>query len=197
MGEKSSRQVKSSVLPENDLLNDAVIFAVERHCGQLRKGTGIPYIVHPIETMSILVNMRADVSLMAAGILHDVIEDTDTSETELLERFGEDVYNLVMSHTEDKSKSWEERKKHAVSETVNAPFRSKMLVLADKVANLRSLRSDYRELGDALWNRFNAPKEKQAWYYGEMKKALSETEGDFRTAEIYGEMVKLCEELFG
>ena len=197
MGAKQTECGNSELFRDNELLNEAVIFAVRRHSGQFRKGTRLPYIVHPLETLSILVNMKADTALMAAGVLHDVIEDTDTSEKELLERFGEDVCRLVMSHSEDKSKSWDERKKHAVSELKKSSFRVKMLVMADKVSNLRSIYADYRDMGEELWERFNAPREKQEWYYGAIKDALAEMKDDCHTAEVYGEMVRLCKEIFG
>lgn len=150
---------------ENYLLEKAIHFATFKHAGQLRKGTTVPYIVHPLETMKILLSMNADTNLLIAGLLHDTVEDTDTSIEEITEIFGADVAALVGGHSEDKSKSWEERKTHAIKVLADASRRMKMLVMADKVSNLRSMAADYRAVGDKLWSRFNAPVEKQAWYY--------------------------------
>ncbi|MBR2627062.1 MAG: bifunctional (p)ppGpp synthetase/guanosine-3',5'-bis(diphosphate) 3'-pyrophosphohydrolase, partial [Peptococcaceae bacterium] len=154
-----------AVQRDNARLNQAIIFATERHAGQLRKGTALPYILHPLETLQILSEMQADMDLQIAGVLHDVLEDTNTTLEELITLFGEDVASLVNHHSEDKSRSWAERKTTAVLAAKQADERIKMLILADKLSNLRAISRDYAALGDTLWERFNAPKEKQAWYY--------------------------------
>ena len=101
---------------ENYLLEKSIHFATNHHAGQVRKGTHIPYIVHPLETMNILRSMNADTNLLIAGVLHDTIEDTEATHDDILDRFGTDVVTLVDSHSEDKSKTWEERKTHAIKE---------------------------------------------------------------------------------
>lgn len=181
---------------ENYMLEKAIHFATSKHAGQLRKGTTVPYIVHPLETMNILRAMNADTNLLIAGLLHDTVEDTDTTTEEIAELFGADVAALVGGHSEDKSKTWNERKTHAIEELAKASWRMKMLVMADKVSNLRSMWADYCELGDELWTRFNASKEKQAWYYSGIQDALYEMQGSLYTAEIYWEMVNLFKDLF-
>ncbi len=180
----------------NPLLTEAIAYATECHAGQFRKGTSIPYIVHPLETLHILASMHADLPLLIAGVLHDTLEDTGATPEEIRERFGPDVLELVLSHTEDKSKSWDERKQHAIDSLNAAPMQQQMLVMADKVANLRSLYADYQQLGDALWARFHAPKEKQAWYYSMIQDALYEMQLFPTTKDVYREMVGLYKELF-
>lgn len=86
---------------ENHLLEKAIHFATAKHAGQLRKGTTTPYIVHPLETMNILRSMNADTNLLIAGLLHDTVEDTDTTVEEIAEVFGTDVADLVGGHSED------------------------------------------------------------------------------------------------
>ena len=181
---------------ENHLLEKAIHFATNKHAGQLRKGTTTPYIVHPLETMSILRSMNADTNLLIAGLLHDTVEDTDTTVEEIAEVFGTDVAALVGGHSEDKSKTWEERKTHAIQELAESSTRMKMLVMADKVSNLRSIAADYAALGDDLWSRFNAPKEKQAWYYSGIQDALWDMQLDPDTSGIYWEMVGLYKDVF-
>lgn len=181
---------------ENRLLEQAIRFAVTHHAGQLRKGTSTPYILHPLETMQILHTMGADTNLLIAGVLHDTLEDTDATFTEIVGRFGTDVAALVRAHSEDKSKTWEERKAAAIKHLQTADPRLKMLVMADKVANLRSMAADYRTYGEYLWERFNAPKAKQAWYYSGVQDALREMQNDPRTAPVYWEMVGLFKDLF-
>lgn len=178
------------------VLEDAISFATKRHAGQVRKGSDIPYITHPLETMNILNTMKADTALLIAGVLHDTVEDTDTTPEEILELFGEDVAALVAAHTEDKSKSWTERKQHTINELQTAPLRVKMLIMADKVSNLRSMYADYKLMGDELWKRFNAPKEKQAWYYSGVQDALYEMQNYPTTQATYREMVALFNNIF-
>ena len=177
-------------------LNQAIIFATERHAGQVRKGTDIPYIVHPLETMLILSHMHADINLQIAGLLHDLVEDTDTSVEEIAARFGDDVASLVNHHSEDKSKSWAERKTTAIYALKSADERIKMLVLADKLSNLRSIARDYAELGDGVWERFNAPKEKQAWYYNGILDALGDLQQYIETADAYRELTEHYKDVF-
>lgn len=179
------------------LLNEAIEFAIEKHAGQLRKGTARPYITHPLEVVQILETMGVDEVLLMAGVLHDTLEDTDATEEEVRALFGEDVAELVCGHTEDKSKSWKERKQHAIEEVQLADFSMKMLVLADKLSNLRDMSRDYREVGEVLWKRFRAPKERQAWYYHGMQEALAVLGEVPQTKEVYQEMCTLIREVFG
>ncbi len=180
----------------NDTLLQAIYFATERHCGQCRKGTHTPFIIHPLETMTILASMKADTNLLVAGLLHDIVEDTDTSIEEIRQLFGNDVAELVGGHTEDKRQSWKERKQAEIDGCREASERLKMLILADKLANLRSMYVDYRDEGEVFWERFNAPKEMQAWYYGGVQDALYEMQLYSNTAQAYWEMVELYKDIF-
>ena len=188
----------SKELPKdtNALLDKAINFAVAKHAGQTRKGTTIPYITHPLETMTILNSMRADTNLLIAGLLHDTLEDTNTTADEITKNFNKDVTELVTSHTEDKTKPWKERKSIEIKELEQASKRVKMLVMADKVSNLRNIYLDYIQLGDELWNRFNAPKTKQAWYYSKIIDALVDMQVFEDTAKTYWEMVDLYKDIF-
>ncbi|MCD8344874.1 MAG: HD domain-containing protein [Oscillospiraceae bacterium] len=185
-----------SITQESQKLNEAIIFAVNQHAGQLRKGTNRPYILHPIEVLQILHSMKADTNLMIAGLLHDTVEDTGATVDEISERFGEDVAGLVAAHSEDKSKTWDERKTFAIEELRTADKRLKMLVMADKLSNMRSIESDYNEIGKEPWNRFNAPFEKQQWYYTGIKDTLSDMAYYPETKECYEELVGIWERVF-
>lgn len=180
----------------SELLNKAIIFATECHAGQVRKGTTKTYISHPLETLTILNYMQVDENLLIAGVLHDTIEDTSATYEQIEELFGNDVAELVGKHSEDKSKTWYERKSNAIKELGNAPVRVKLLVMADKVANLRSMWVDYQNQGEKLWERFNAPKEKQAWYYSGIQDALVDLQYIPEAKEIYWEMVGRYKDLF-
>ena len=171
-------------------------YAMDCHKGAVRKGTTRPYILHPIETLQILSSMNVDINLMVAGILHDTLEDTDATLLDIYSQFGVDVAALVNGHTEDKRKIWYMRKLHTISELPTANIRHKMLVLADKVANLRNMYADYKQVGEELWERFNAPKELQAWYYSKVIDGLDELQDYPETESVYWEMVSLFKDLF-
>ena len=177
-------------------LHDAIIFAAKAHKGQVRKGTDVDYLTHPMEVLQILTQMRADGNLLIAGVLHDVAEDTDVTIDEIREKFGDDVAALVDHHTEDKSLSWRVRKEHAIASLEYADKRTQMLVMADKVANQRSIYADLQKHGEALWDRFNAPKAEQSWYYSAVQDALKEMQNYEDTAEIYWEMVSTYKDIF-
>ena len=185
-------------LAENELLNNAIAFAVEKHKNGLRKGTKMPYIVHPLEVMHNLMLMGADKNLMAAGVLHDTVEDTDATLDEIAEKFGKDVASLVASHTEkDKSLPWKKRKDIALEHLKQANKREQMLVLADKLSNMRAIARDYDKIQDKLWERFNRGKEDQAWYYRSGAASLLKL-GEYEdTKGLYGEFVELVDKVFG
>ncbi len=92
------------------MVQKAAIFASQAHEGKVRKGTKIPYIIHPLETAAIVSGLTGDEAVICAALLHDVIEDTQVTYEELLEQFGNRVAGLVRFESEDKSKSWQERK---------------------------------------------------------------------------------------
>ena len=194
-GEKMAK--KDNYLEQNALLNKAIVYAVEKHSGQLRKGTHIPYIVHPMEVMAILNEMRAGMNVVIAGVLHDTVEDTSATIDDIIREFGEEIAELVGSHTEDKSKTWSQRKALGLKELEEGSFELKCLVLADKLSNVRNMDRDSQREGDDYWDRFNAPKEKQAWYYRGAVKALAELENNENTCIRYKEFRRIVENTFG
>lgn len=120
----------------------ALDFAARKHSHQRRKGLmAEPYVNHLIEVALLLAEATdgGDPTLVMAGLLHDTLEDTDTTRDELSRAFGEDVTVLVSEVTDDKSLSREERKRLQVETAPHKPARARMLKIADKIANLRSI----------------------------------------------------------
>lgn len=196
-GKKStSPEISEKAQKENALLNQAILFAVQHHAGAVRKTSTLPYIIHPLETMQILFSMKADMPLLIAGVLHDTAEDTDATIEEIIDLFGSEIGALVDAHSEDKTLSWDERKQHTIDKLADAPLPVKMLVLADKVSNMRNIVSDHKEVGDKLWDNFNAPKEKQAWYYNSILNALRDLQNYPETESVYREMSGLYNDIF-
>ena len=93
------------------MLDEAILFATKAHEGQFRKGTKKPYIVHPLEVKDIVMTMTEDEEIICAAVLHDTIEDCkDVSEETIRIQFGERVAKMVAGESEDKTRTWEERK---------------------------------------------------------------------------------------
>lgn len=176
------------------MIQKAVAFATKAHEGFVRKGTNIPYITHPLETAVIVSMMSEDEELIAAALLHDVIEDTAITKEELEENFGTRVFQLVCAESEDKSKSWLERKTSTIEHLQVAGRDEKILTLGDKLSNMRSTARDYLAIGDQIWNRFNEKRKSyQGWYYVSVAKALA----DMEEFSCYQEYLALCKYVFG
>ena len=123
-------------------LLDAILFAAERHRNQRRKDVEVsPYINHPIALAHLLATVGAveDLTVLKAAILHDTVEDTDTSEDELRQRFGDAVADIVMEVTDDKSLPKQRRKELQVEQAPDKSHGAALVKLADKTCNLRDL----------------------------------------------------------
>ncbi|GAB3046033.1 HD domain-containing protein [Virgibacillus ainsalahensis] len=139
-------------------------FAEKAHEGQKRKCSNVPYITHPTRVAKRLEKYNFSDELICAGYLHDVVEDTPYELEDIKAMFGRRVAELVSGHTEDKSKSWQERKQHTINTIKDAEKEIKYLIVADKLDNLLGLEKDLAEQGDIVWQHFNAGFEKQKWY---------------------------------
>ncbi len=186
------------------MIDRALVFAVMKHAGQRRKGSQVPYITHVVEAMGIVAEIRlADEQLQIAALLHDTLEDTDTTKEELGRLFGPRVAQLVAEESENKrieraaKDTWKERKQETIDHLKEASTEVQIVALGDKLSNIRAMARDYRSLGDRLWDRFNQkdPKE-HGWYYGSIAKIFGEDE-EIRETGAYEEYVRLCTEVFG
>ncbi|MBQ3980782.1 MAG: bifunctional (p)ppGpp synthetase/guanosine-3',5'-bis(diphosphate) 3'-pyrophosphohydrolase, partial [Treponema sp.] len=155
-------------------IHEAIIFATLKHQNQKRKGTEIPYIVHPMEVMQLLSAEGLPEEIIIAGILHDTLEDTDTKPEEIEQKFGKSVLDIVLTESEDKSKTWRERKQHTIDCLKKDTMATKLVCCADKLSNIKSMYADFLSIGEKLWQRFNAPKEDIKWYYESIANALYE-----------------------
>ena len=125
-----------------DLVLRAAVFAAEKHRGQVRKGAdATPYILHPLAVARALVEEGGvtDAEVIAAGLLHDTIEDTPTVHDDLLEAFGERVATLVAELTDDKRLPKDVRKELQVQHAPHLSLAAKQIKLADKLCNLREI----------------------------------------------------------
>lgn len=146
-------------------VQEALMVARDAHKGQMRKLDGVEMIVHPIEVAEILGNAGFRDEVVMAGYLHDTVEDTDLTLSDIEHRFGKDVARIVAANTEDKSKSWEDRKLHTIKALEYATLEEKALVVADKLSNLRSLHRHVQLKGDTAFDVFKRGRSEQAWYF--------------------------------
>lgn len=170
--------------PNTSLVDEAIIFAAKAHSGQLRKGQKIPYIVHPMEALAITSTMTDDYELLAASVLHDVVEDTPATIEDIRQSFGDNVARLVQAETAKRSEktsrtdSWKETKQYTLDHLKAASHDVKIVAMADKLANMRAIARDYAQLGDALWQRFKVTDMRlHAWYYHGLLEALRDLDG--------------------
>ncbi len=173
------------------MIDEAIEFATKAHEGQFRKGTKRPYIVHPIEVADIVSTMTRDEDIICAAVLHDTIEDCKSVTADVLRlQFGERIAGMVIGESEDKSKSWEERKGTTIRKIKDAPREVQIIGLADKLSNMRDIDRDYPVLGEQLWMRFRM-QSKQAigWYYKGIRDALKDSFAGVRAYEEYCELV--------
>lgn len=185
-----------------DLLEKAINFATKAHSGTFRKGTEKPFIVHPLEALSIASTMTNNENILCASVLHDTVEDTATTIEDIQMNFGEEVAKLVAFESENKRENlpqqdtWKIRKQETIDMLEKASNEERILVLSDKLSNMRAVYRDYMSLGDNLWERFNQKdKNEQAWYYRSIAEKLLPYQYNFPYA--FEEYLALLEKVFG
>ena len=156
-----------------DLVSEAIVFSTKAHDGMRRRKSDAPYILHPMEVGAIVGTMTDSQEVIAAGVLHDVVEDAGITLEEIGEKFGARVMELVASETENKheelppEETWRLRKEESLARLrATNDIEVLMLWIGDKLSNIRTIYRDYLVEGDALWNQFHqSDKNVQAWYY--------------------------------
>lgn len=144
----------------------ALRFADDAHSGQFRKGSRVPYLIHPLNVAKILLDHGCSDELAVAALLHDTVEDTQATVEEIRTIFGDTVARLVEFATEpDSLWTWEKRKEHTLQLLGSGETSALLLSVADKLDNIRSIRYDLEQFGEIAWERFKRPRIKQRWYY--------------------------------
>ena len=177
----------SPVLSER--FGEALSMAVGLHRRQRRKGGSIPYAAHLLAVASIVLEYGGTEDEAIAALLHDAVEDQAQGKPEELKaeierRFGKPVLDIVVGCTDTeeyeypdepengKKDSWEQRKRQYLERLGDASESVLLVSLADKTHNARSIVRDHKAIGDKLWSRFNASKEKILWYYEGLAEAF-------------------------
>lgn len=144
---------------ESQLIRDALELAERAHAGQIRNGSGgMAYIHHPVAVAELLAEHGYGEETVAAALLHDVVEDSETRVGEIEARFGPTVAGLVETLTDDESvDSYERRKEEHRHRVENAGGDALAIYAADKLSNVRVLRRAYGNEGESAGEEFKAP----------------------------------------
>ena len=148
----------------------AFLFAAEKHAGQVRKASTTPYIAHLMGVASLVLEFGGDQDMAIAALLHDVVEDCGGAPMlkEVRRRFGSRVAKIVDGCTDSDTEPkppWRERKDSYIRHLRDADEETRLVSAADKLNNVRSILSDYRAVGEPVWDRFNGGREGTLWYY--------------------------------
>lgn len=145
-------------------------FAAEKHAGQTRKASRTPYIAHLMGVASLVLEFGGDEDMAIAALLHDVVEDCGGAPMlkEIRRKFGSRVAKIVDGCTDsdtDPKPPWRERKETYIRHLKSADAETRLVSAADKLNNVRSILSDYREVEESIWDRFSGGREGTLWYY--------------------------------
>lgn len=148
----------------------ALVFATRKHAGQQRKGTPVPYVSHLLGVAGLVLEAGGDEDLAIAALLHDVAEDCGGIPMldQVRRRFGKRVARIVEGCSDPftiPKPPWRERKEPYLKHLHTADADTRLVSAADKLHNARSILSDYRELGERIWERFQGKREGTLWYY--------------------------------
>ncbi len=160
----------------------ALLFATRKHAGQTRKGTPTPYISHLLSVAGLVLEAGGDEDLAIAALLHDVVEDCGGAPMlkEIQRRFGKRVAHVVEGCTDTDltpKPPWRQRKEDYLKRLRTADADVRLVSAADKLHNARTILTDYRECGEAVWERFQGKRGGTLWYYrallGEFRRGKS------------------------
>jgi (p)ppGpp synthase/HD superfamily hydrolase len=176
---------------------EAIEFAARAHRGQYRKATKIPYLMHPLSAARTVIDAGCAEEVVAAALLHDIVEDTSHTVEDIRAQFGPRVAELVEACSEPnhRDESWETRKQQTIDMLAACTDQDVLVVaIADKLDNLRSIREDLALRGEDTWKKFKRGRDKQEWYYRSLNQAFQRqmrTDAGHRLAGLFQQEVTL------
>ena len=188
-----------AAIERSDLVKDALETARQAHAGQLRRGSdGLPYIDHPMTVAEILVKHRFGDEVLAAALLHDVVEKSEIEIAEVRERFGEVVADLVEAMTEDETiPDYEERKDEHRRRVAAADPATLAIFAADKLTNVVMLREAYALIGEGVSDELAVSLDLKIYIWeGDLEMLFDEAPKLALTDEFADEMVGLWGDRF-
>ena len=161
----------------SDRLMRGIAIASRAHDGHYRKGSGVPYISHPMAVMLIAASVTNDEDVLLAALFHDILEDVpeNYSRAEMEDEFGPRVVEIVEGVTKDSSlPSWQERADAYLEQLSRGSAESIIVAAADKFHNLSQTLEDLDRNGHALWKRFRSTPSQQLWWYTNVRNVVAE-----------------------
>lgn len=176
--------------------SDVINWVAKMHDNEYRKGTQIPYVAHVFGVAFLLISAGIeDRDIIIGALTHDVVEDTDATIDIIQELYGETVAHYVALLSEDKTKSWEERKRYAILHTDQMPLGAKWIKLADKVNSLEMMSFEVKN-GTMNWDKFNKGYLFQKWYYTRIIYELGQDDV-IKSSKLYHHAIALTQTIFG
>ena len=166
----------ASARPSSRLMR-GIATASRAHDGHYRKGSGLPYISHPMSVMLIAASVTNDEDVLLAALFHDILEDVpeNYSRAEMKDEFGPRVVEIVDGVTKDSSlPSWQERADAYLEQLSHGSEESLIVAAADKFHNLSQTLEDLDRDGHALWDRFRSTPSQQLWWYTSVRNVIAE-----------------------
>jgi (p)ppGpp synthase/HD superfamily hydrolase len=187
------------MLPKNELssrFEEALVFAVQLHSHQMRKGSGVPYVSHLLSVAALVLEDGGSEDEAIAALLHDAVEDQGGKKTlqKIERRFGKNVARIVLGCTDTDQvpkPPWRKRKEDYVAHLRNAPADVRRVSLADKLHNSRTILKDIAREGQVVWERFTGGRDGTLWYY----RALVDTFREFGNSFLLDELERVVTEL--
>ncbi len=172
-----------------DRFDEAVKLATDLHRQQRRKGGNVPYMAHLLQVAGLVLEFGGDEDTVIAALLHDAVEDQGGTATDVLirSRFGETVANVVLECSDsagDPKPAWSVRKEKFIASIPTLSPAARLVSLADKLHNVRSIIADYRQNGDRAWDHFKGKREGTLWYYRQATAAYRATGNEFLVGEL-------------
>lgn len=184
------------------LFQEAVRFAHEKHLDQTRKQSNIPYLVHPLRVSCRLLELGYSFKVAIAAILHDTLEDTQTTTVEIEELFTAEVKDMVVQLSEEehplpRKASWKIRKQATLNKALNLNPDCLAILCADKLDNLESSARQVRLFGhEALFQGMNADYEQQRWYYFNLLRIFLDRNQEFQSQILIADFKLAFETVF-
>ena len=157
----------------SDQYKEAILYAIDLHKNQVRKGINVPYFSHLMSVSALVIENGGTEFEAIAALLHDAVEDQGGMKTadEIKEKFGEEVYEIVLgcsdSTTDNKNEKqeWHQRKQNYRDHLIKASESIKLVSACDKLHNIRSIYHDLKSTGSEVWDRFGAERLDILWNY--------------------------------
>ncbi len=156
------------------LIDKALRMAFAAHEGQMRH-EGIPYITHPVAVALMLAQHGFAQEVVAAALVHDVLEDTAVTEDEMRKELGDAVTGIVLAVSYDHALSWREQRERYIESVRQGSEGAKAVSVADKVHNAQSLLNLHAAGGPAIWSKFHTTREQKLWFEEAMLAMLKDS----------------------